>query len=64
MANIKFANIKTKEASDLKQELAETREELREVRFKVKRGEEKMVHRVKELKKNIARLLTALGLRE
>ena len=64
MANTKIANIKTKEAPDLKQELAETREELREVRFKVKRGEEKMVHRVKELKKHIARLLTVLGERE
>lgn len=55
-----FTEIKTKSESELTKLLREKREELREVRFRVRRGEEKDVRRVRELKLEIAQILTAL----
>lgn len=56
-----FADFKNKNVEDLKQLVAEQRDELRELNFKVKSGQLKQVHKLKEIKKGIARIMMLLG---
>lgn len=53
--------LKNKTKSELHQILAESRDELRELKFKVGERQLAQVRRVRALKKDIARVLTALN---
>ncbi len=55
-----YAELKTKGRAELHELLRKTRDELRDSRFGVRRGAEKDVRRVRELRKQIAHLLTAI----
>ena len=59
MMNIK--ELRAKEAPELHKLLSETRAELDNVHPKVLASQEKHVHRVTELKRDIARILTVLN---
>jgi len=56
-----FADLKNKNNEELKQLLAEHSDELRSLNFKVKSGQLKQVHKLKEIKKEIARIQMLLG---
>lgn len=60
---ITAADIKKKTKEDLRKLLAEHRSRLLELRFKLKANQVKDVREVRELKKDVARLLTALKLK-
>jgi ribosomal protein L29 len=53
--------LKEKSREDLEKMLREHREELRESNFRVHRGEEKGVHHIRVLRKDIARILTTMN---
>lgn len=54
-------DLRAKEAPELKKLLSETRSELDSTKLKVLGNQEKHVHRVTELKRDIARILTVLN---
>lgn len=58
---MKFVELKTKDHTELERMLHEARDELREARFRVHRGNEKNVRRVRHLRRLVAQLLTLLG---
>lgn len=53
--------LRRKTISGLQKDLTQTRETLREFRFKLAKDEVKNVRKVRELKKKIARILTVLN---
>lgn len=55
-----YQELKPKTAAELQRELARLRELLRDRRFKVAQGQHKDVRELRELKHDIARLLTRL----
>lgn len=55
-----YAELKSKEPHELEKLLQTTRDELRTVRFGVRRGVEKDVRRLREQRKLVAQLLTVL----
>lgn len=57
---MKFVDLKTKDRAELERLVRTAQDELRELRFRVHRGEEKDVRRIRELRTEIARLLTAV----
>ena len=59
-----FSELKTKNAADLKQLLADTRDELRALKFRLRGGEMKQFHKAQEAKKTIARITMLLKDRE
>lgn len=58
---IKFAELKKKSAAELKEQLGEAREKSRELRFRASTRELKNIREIRTVKKEIARLLTALN---
>jgi ribosomal protein L29 len=56
-----YKELKPKTAPELQRELARLRESLRQLRFKVAQGQHKDVRELRELKHDIARILTRLG---
>ncbi len=64
MSNVKnmdIQDLKNKSISDLHKLLAETRDKLRELRFKASEGQLKTNHQVKAVRKDIARILTLIN---
>lgn len=59
--NKKFAEIKEKNETELRKMLAASREQLRDLRFRVSEAQAKNVSEVRKLRRRIARLLTALN---
>lgn len=57
---MEFKELKIKSEDELKKLLKELRETLRDLKFRVHRGDEKKVHQVSENKTTIARILTLL----
>ena len=57
---MKFAELTTKSERELHDLLSVKREELRELRFKASEGQLNTVRVIREAKKTIARILTAL----
>lgn len=57
---MKLTDIKQKSAVELKKLLTESREELFHLKLKKKTGQLEKVHRIKELKTQIAQILTIL----
>jgi ribosomal protein L29 len=57
---LKFKQIKEMGETELRNVLAQTRGQLRQFRFLAGQGELKQVHTVKQLRKTIARISTAL----
>lgn len=55
-----FAELKGKTLAELQKLLAESRERLRELRFKVANGQLKDVREIRELRRSIAQILTKL----
>lgn len=55
-----FKDIKTLNAKELKDTLAEKRGELSALRFSAHSGQLKQVHKISLVKKDIAKILTAL----
>lgn len=55
-----YKDIQAKRPEDLQKLLAEKREELRELRFKVAANQLKQVHKVREVREDIARIQTRL----
>ena len=61
---MKAQEIRTKKDTELVRELAETREQLRQARFELAAGRVKNIRIVQELRRTIARILTALAERK
>ena len=57
---MEFSEIKTKNTAELKDLLAENKEELRVLRFKLQSQQLKQMHKISDAKKFIARIKTAL----
>lgn len=57
---MEFADLKNKSEKELREMLAEKRDELRELRFKTAEKQLKNVRAIRECKKSIARILTLL----
>jgi ribosomal protein L29 len=57
---MKFSDIKNKSVAELNRELIQLRANLRDRRFKVAQGQHKDVREIRELKTDIARILTHL----
>jgi large subunit ribosomal protein L29 len=57
---MKFNELKNKSVNDLQKGLAEMREQLRELRFKVSSDQVKNIRQIREIKKNIAQTLMLL----
>lgn len=57
---MKFSDIKNKSVAELNRELIQLRANLRDRRFKVVQGQHKDVREIRELKTDIARILTHL----
>lgn len=55
-----YQELKTKTEDELRRILGEARSHLQETQFRVRRGEEKDVRRIRELKLEIARIETIL----
>ncbi len=55
-----YQEIKTKDAAEIKDLVLEKSEELRDLRFKLQSQQLKAMHKMKDTKKTIARLKTAL----
>ena len=55
-----YQEIKTKNAAEIKGLIRETNEELRGLRFKLQSQQLKAMHKIRDAKKTIARLNTAL----
>ena len=58
---MELADIKQKNTKDLQSLLAEKREELRELKFKVSEKQLKDVRSIREIKKAIAQILTLIN---
>ncbi len=58
---MEFAELKTKNAKDLKEILAEKRAELFELQLKARGKQLKQFHKISDLKKLIARAMTILN---
>lgn len=56
-----FKELKTKTGGELRDLSGKKREEIRQIRFKVRHGEEKQVRKVRLLRKELARILTLLA---
>ncbi len=56
---MKFKDLKDKTAAELAERLIEAREKIRELRFKVSARELKNIREIRQVKKEIAQLLTA-----
>jgi len=56
-----FADLKNKNIEEIKQLLAELSDELRSLSFKAKSGQLKQVHKMKQVKKGIARAQFLIG---
>ncbi|MCC8179927.1 MAG: 50S ribosomal protein L29 [Planctomycetes bacterium] len=61
---MKAVDMRSMEAAALSAEIEKMRHELLELRCKVALGEDVRPHRIKELKREIARMLTILGEKE
>lgn len=59
-----FADLKIKSNKDLQDLLIETREQIRELYFKLSEKQVKNVRAIRELKKTVARILTVLKQKE
>jgi len=57
---MKFSELKNKSSVELNRELTQLRANLRDRRFKVAQGQHKDVREIRELKTDIARILTRL----
>lgn len=57
---MKFSEIKNKKVESLNQLLEEARAELFTLRFKNKTGQQDQTHKIKEIRRNIAKILTLL----
>ena len=57
---MEYKELQQKSAPELQRLLASLREQLRDKRFRVSEGQHKDVREIRELKKDIARLLTRL----
>lgn len=57
---MKFKEIKNKSTAELNRELTQLRANLRDRRFKVAQGQHKDVREIRELKSDIARIMTRL----
>lgn len=57
---MKLVDLKQKSTAELQAVLAESREELRRLRFLAAAGEFKSVRQIRELRQRIARILTLL----
>ena len=58
---MEFKELKSKSPSELKSLLAEKREHLRVMRFKVAQRQLKKVHEIKQVKHDIAKIMTILN---
>lgn len=58
---MKFAELQSKDVEELKKLLPELKAELRAVKFRIASGDVKTVHKVQDIKKEIARILTILN---
>ncbi len=58
---MKATEVRSLESAAIEQEVEKLRRELLELRCKVALGEDVRPHRVKEIKREIARMLTVLG---
>ncbi|MCD4693918.1 50S ribosomal protein L29 [bacterium] len=58
---MKFKELQKKEEKDLQEILLKNREKLRELRFKVSHGQLKNVREIREIRKDISNILTALN---
>lgn len=56
-----FSEIKTKSAKELKELLAHNRNELRALKFKARNQQFRELHRIAEVKRTVARILTVLN---
>jgi large subunit ribosomal protein L29 len=61
---MKIAEIKRKSDRDLQNSLQEAREKLRQLRFDLAAGKVKNIREIREVKKNIAKILTVLNLKK
>lgn len=59
-----FQELQKKEVKDLQQLLAQTRDKLRELRFKDANKQLKNVRQIRSLKKEVARILSVLNSRK
>lgn len=57
---MKYQDIKAKSEGELQKELVRLREELNQLRIKIRLSQAKQNHQVSGLRKDIARILTAL----
>ena len=57
---MELQELQQKSVQDLRELLAETRQELRELRFKASEGQLKRIHKISVARKTIARILTIL----
>jgi large subunit ribosomal protein L29 len=57
---VKIQELRTKSDIDLKELLKDRRSRLEELRFLLSQGKVKQVHEVKQIRKDIARILTLL----
>jgi large subunit ribosomal protein L29 len=58
---MKLSEIRSMEAPVLREEIEKSRRELLELRCKVALGEDVRPHRIREIKREIARILTVLN---
>lgn len=64
MKKREFEEIKSKTETELLGSLGESREKLRVLKFDLAAGKVKNIRQIRELKKNVARLLTLLKLKQ
>ena len=57
---MKFSELTSKSVTELQRQLSELREQLRDRRFRVAHGQTKDVRELRELKRDISRLLTRI----
>ncbi len=57
---MELQELQQKSVQDLRELLAETRQELRELRFKASEGQLKTIHKISATRKTIARILTII----
>ncbi len=58
-----YKELSKKSSEDLKKELTEVREKLQTIRIKNKLSQVKKTHEIPALRKDVARILTALNIR-
>lgn len=57
---MKYSELQHKSSTELQRQLAQLREQLRDRRFKVAEGQHKDVREIREIKRNIAQILTKI----